>query len=73
MIHLFHIYIGIVFACLFLFDFKATFDNIPAKSWTSVLLVEETRVPGVSIKLCRIPMLILEQVSMLNSKINSDN
>jgi hypothetical protein len=36
--------------------------------WWSVLLVEETRVPGVSIKLCRIPMLILEQVSMLNSK-----
>jgi hypothetical protein len=68
MIHLFHIYIGIGF-----FVFKSTSNNISLKSWTSVLLVEETRVPGVSIKLCRIPMSILEQVSMLNSKINSDN
>ena len=69
MIHLFHISIGIGF-----FVFKATFNNISVKSWTSVLLVEETtRVIGMSIKLCRIPMLTLEQVSMLNSKINSAN
>jgi hypothetical protein len=26
--------------------FNATFNNISVKSWRSVLLVEETRVPG---------------------------
>jgi len=26
--------------------FNATFNNISVKSWQSVLLVEETRVPG---------------------------
>jgi hypothetical protein len=29
--------------------FDATFNNISVISWTSVLLVEETGVPGVSL------------------------
>ena len=28
--------------------FNATFNNISVKSWQSVSLVEETRVPGLS-------------------------
>jgi hypothetical protein len=30
--------------------FNATFDNISAISWRSVLLVEETGVPGESVR-----------------------
>jgi hypothetical protein len=35
-----------VFSELGIMIFIATFDNISAKWWQSVLLVEETRVPG---------------------------
>jgi hypothetical protein len=39
---------AIWFVCLFvcLVVFNATFNNISVISWQSVLLVEETRVPG---------------------------
>ena len=33
--------------------FNATFNNISVISWQSVLLVEETRVPGITPPICR--------------------
>jgi hypothetical protein len=36
----------VVFGLLWFMVFNATFNNISVISWWSVLLVEETRVPG---------------------------
>ena len=36
----------LVFKCLWFMVFNGTFNNISVISWRSVLLVEETRVPG---------------------------
>jgi predicted permease len=40
----------VLFVCLFVFN--ATFNNISVISWRSVLLVEETGVPGVDRIIC---------------------
>jgi hypothetical protein len=37
---------GLIIALRFTMGFNATFNNISVISWQSVLLVEETRVPG---------------------------
>ena len=40
--------------------YKATFNNIPAISWRSVLLVEETRVPGENHRQTLSPNVVLD-------------
>ena len=38
------LFVDVLFACLMVFD--VTFNNISVITWRSVLLVEETEVPG---------------------------
>ena len=40
-------------SCVVVMVFDATFHNISVISWGSVLLVEETRVPGENYRPCR--------------------